>query len=92
MIGRLVNFEGTPTALSELERVLVGECADALRALPGLHALHMMVDREAGRAIVLAIWKDAGCADRAMDAMVPIRRTIIGGGLRQSMSDYEVVV
>lgn len=91
MIGRLVTFEGTQSAVVNLEQGLMGENIDALKALPGLHGLHVMLDREGGKAVVLAIWEDQQSADGAMDAMVPIRRKIIESGLSQSMHDYQVI-
>lgn len=91
MIGRLVEFEGSQQALKELEHILVVECVDKLRSLPGLSALHVMVDREVGKAVTLAVWEDAESAEGALEAMVPLRRIIVTGGLRQHMHDYEVV-
>jgi hypothetical protein len=91
MIGRLVHFEGPQAAIANLERGLLDDCMAALRALPGLAGLHAMVDRAKGKAVVLAIWQDTKSADGAMDAMVPIRHVIIDGGIRQSMSDYEII-
>ncbi len=91
MIGRLVSFDGAPAAIADLERGLLDDCVDTLRALPGLAGLHVMVDREKGRAVVLAIWQDTASADGAMQAMVPLRHRIINGGIVQSISDYEVV-
>lgn len=91
MLGRIVNFEGTPAAIANLEHMLLDECLDAVRALPGLAGLHTMVNREQGKLVVLAIWQDTKSADGAMDAMVPIRHQIIDGGITQKMTDYEMI-
>jgi hypothetical protein len=91
VIGRIVNFEGTPAAIANLERGLLDNCLDAVRALPGLAGLHTMINRQLGKLVVLAVWKDSKSADGAMDAMVPIRHQIIDGGIKQAMVDYEMV-
>jgi quinol monooxygenase YgiN len=91
MIGRIVEFEGSNGAIADLERVLREECVDELKALPGLAGLHVMSDRDKGKAVVLAIWEDTASADGAMSAMVPIRKQILSGGITQSMRDYEVL-
>lgn len=91
MIGRLVHFEGTTEAIAILEKGLIDEWADAIRALQGLHHLQVMVDRSGGKAAVLAVWEDMELADGAMEAMIPIRLKILEQGITQSMHDYEVI-
>ena len=92
MIGRLVSFDGTAAAIADLERGLLDDCVGALRALPGLAGLNVLVNHGAGKAVVLAIWRDLATADAAMNAMVPLRRRIVGGGITQAIADYQVVV
>lgn len=91
MIGRVVKFDGSPSSITDLERGLLDNCLDAVRALPGLAGLHTLVDREKGELVVLAIWQDTASADGAMEAMIPIRHQIIDGGIKQSMSDYKII-
>jgi heme-degrading monooxygenase HmoA len=62
MVARVSTYEGSAERLDDLARGFE-ESADAVRELEGFRGAYLLVDRETGRAITVALWASGEAAE-----------------------------
>lgn len=91
MFARIGTWQGSP---AELERWIVRgreQVKPAIRQDPGLSAVYWLVDREAGRGLIVTLWesREAAASEQARAARQGAMSTATGATV--TTDRYEVV-
>jgi hypothetical protein len=92
--ARVAEYRGAdPAAVDATLEELTAELdlASPPEGLEGLREIMVLVDRDAGRALVLTLFEDADALRRG-DAVLAHRRPSQAGGVRTDVATFEVAL
>ncbi len=93
MQARITTIEGDAGKIDDAVKIINEKILPALKALDGFTAANFMVDRSAGKLVVVAFYQDEAALQGSAEAVAPMRTEVAGAmnGTVVGADSYELV-